>query len=67
MKQNSMRFQLKSVIPAPLSSPSPLLFPRPFIPPSQYYGFDMDYTLAEYRTNYMEAETARYASKYLCT
>jgi len=31
----------------------------------KYYGFDMDYTLAEYRTNYMEAETARYAIERL--
>ena len=27
----------------------------------RYYGFDMDYTLAEYRTPYLEAETAKYA------
>ena len=31
----------------------------------KYYGFDMDYTLAEYRTPYMEAETAKYACKFL--
>ena len=29
----------------------------------RYYGFDMDYTLAEYKTPYMEAETAKYACK----
>ncbi|XP_063690380.1 cytosolic purine 5'-nucleotidase-like isoform X1 [Bolinopsis microptera] len=31
----------------------------------KYYGFDMDYTLAEYRTPYMEAETAKYAFERL--
>ena len=27
----------------------------------KYYGFDMDYTLAEYQTPFMEAQTAKYA------